>query len=113
MKILIADDDESIRRVIESILRMAGNETTTVDNGLKAWETIEASGGNFDLLITDTQMPKMGGGELVERVKTSYPKIKTIQIRGGVDPRADAFVSKPFGMSVLLEVIAAVTEKKQ
>ncbi len=66
-KILVVDDDASVREMLDDFLSGLGYEIVTAENGLKALELITE--GGFDMLITDLQMPEMDGYSLVMRVR--------------------------------------------
>ena len=63
-KILIADDDDSLRRVLEFQLQEAGYEVIAADNGRQALDFFSSE--HIDCLITDWRMPQMSGSELVQ-----------------------------------------------
>jgi two-component system NtrC family response regulator len=102
--VLLVDDDENLRRVLEYQLSQAGYDVTTraaADEALR-----ELGDRPFDLLITDILMPGMDGIELVERVRIRYPDVAVIVItaHGDVARAVRAmqlgaldFLEKPFG----------------
>lgn len=67
IKILIAEDEPYISRVLKLVLQKAGYEVTCVDNGKQAMEAYMNT--RPDILITDVKMPQMTGRELVERIR--------------------------------------------
>ncbi|HDS15808.1 MAG TPA: response regulator [Proteobacteria bacterium] len=68
MKIIIVDDFSTMRRIIKNILRQLGfNNVQEADDGATAWPKIQAE--NFDLVITDWNMPKMSGLELLKNIR--------------------------------------------
>jgi CheY-like chemotaxis protein len=74
MKILLADDDQSLRRVLQFKLKKHGHEVTAVDDGAKALERLSA--GQWDLLISDVKMPNVDGIELLEQSMRLQPGLK-------------------------------------
>lgn len=68
-QILICDDEVHILRATEFKLRRAGYDVVTAYDGQQAWELIQAR--RPDLLITDYQMPRLSGSELIKRVRSS------------------------------------------
>jgi CheY-like chemotaxis protein len=66
-KILIADDEPYISRVLKLVLQKAGYEVTCVDNGKQAMDAYMNM--RPDILVTDVKMPQMTGRELVERIR--------------------------------------------
>ncbi|MBN2706263.1 MAG: chemotaxis response regulator CheY [Deltaproteobacteria bacterium] len=68
MKIIIVDDFSTMRRIIKNILRQLGfNNVQEADDGATAWPKIQSE--NFDLVITDWNMPKMSGLELLKNIR--------------------------------------------
>ena len=70
-RILIVDDEESIREFLEIMLKKEGYEVSTAEDGLKAQELLKKK--TFDMIISDLQMPHVTGIELLKHVKESYP----------------------------------------
>jgi two-component system, NtrC family, response regulator PilR len=66
-KLLIADDERSMRELLDLVFRRAGYQVTVVSNGREALEAMQR--GSFDLLITDVKMPDMGGIELLRAAR--------------------------------------------
>ena len=69
-RILVADDDADVRQVNADVLRRFGYRTETAADGAAAWEALEAK--NYDLLITDKNLPKVSGVELVKKVRSAH-----------------------------------------
>jgi CheY-like chemotaxis protein len=68
-QILICDDEVHILRATEFKLRRAGYDVVTASDGQQAWEAVEAR--RPDLLITDYQMPRLTGAELIKRLRSN------------------------------------------
>ena len=60
-KVLIADDEDSMRTLVARAIAMDGHEIVTAHDGAEALEILTSSDGAFDLLLTDIQMPVMDG----------------------------------------------------
>lgn len=110
--ILLADDDDSLRRVLEFQLSDAGFRVLTAENGSKALELFTAN--EFDCVITDWRMPEMDGLELLERVNAIRADIPIIVITafGEVETAVSAmrrgafdFITKPFNREAILLTI--------
>src|SRR3990167_8319690 len=102
-KILVVDDDASIREFLEIMLKRENFEVKTADNGQKAQKIMEKE--QFDVVITDLQMPKMSGLELLKEIKTINPATTVLVITafGSTESAVDAmklgafdYISKPF-----------------
>lgn len=72
-RILVVDDEESIREFLDIMLRKEGYEVTTAEDGEKAVEVLKKK--TFDMVISDLQMPKMNGMELLKHVKNQNPDL--------------------------------------
>jgi chemotaxis protein histidine kinase CheA/ActR/RegA family two-component response regulator len=116
--ILVVDDSISIRRFVSSILENAGYKTTLANDGVDALEKLKA--GRFDLILTDLEMPRMHGYELIAEVKQNiaFRSIPIIILTGragekhsrkGMELGASAFLVKPFNEQELLEEINKAT----
>lgn len=76
IKILIVDDFATMRRILKNILKQLGfKNLVEADDGTTAWEVLEGQG--IDLIISDWNMPKMTGLELLKKVRES-DKFKTV-----------------------------------
>jgi CheY-like chemotaxis protein len=111
-RILVVDDEESIRDLCARVLTRAGYAVKTVPSGEDAVSTLAEA--TFDLLISDIRMPGMSGLEVLERAKTEYPDIKVVLITGfgppqilsrGQPPSADRILTKPFSPAELLTAV--------
>lgn len=120
IKILLADDDDGLRRVIQFKLKRNGYDVTAVSNGQDALEIIENN--DFDLLLTDLKMPGMSGLDLLEKVKTIKPQIEVIMMTayGEIANAVTAmklgafdFLTKPFEDAHLLLTIEKALKFKQ
>lgn len=70
-RILVVDDEESIREFLEIMLRKEGYDVVCAEDGAVAKDILQKK--NFDMVISDLQMPNVTGMELLEHVKSSYP----------------------------------------
>jgi DNA-binding NtrC family response regulator len=77
-KILIVDDEPTIRETLSLVLREENFQCELAENGAEGLNRVKEK--NFDLIITDLKMPEMGGLELMERAKTISPKTSVIII---------------------------------
>jgi diguanylate cyclase (GGDEF)-like protein len=78
--VLVVDDSALVRRMIGDYLRNAGYQVEEAEDGAAAIQRL--SGRDFDVVVTDLQMPKLGGFELMERVKTQGVVAEVIVLTG-------------------------------
>ncbi len=118
-RILVVDDEESIREFLEIMLKKEGYEVTIAEDGLKAKETLAKK--SFDMVISDMQMPNMTGIELLKHVKESYPDLVFMMITafGTTETAVDAmkmgaydYVTKPFKIDEVRMNIANALRSK-
>ena len=111
-KILIADDDDSLRRVLEFQLQEAGYSVLTAENGVAAFDVF--SNEQIDCLITDWRMPQMSGLELLRRTNALNSEIPVVVITafGDVETAVEAmrsgafdFITKPFNRESILQTV--------
>ena len=111
--VLIAEDDEAVRRVAERILGTAGYNVSSCAGGVEALELLDDPGGRFDLLLADVVMPGMRGDDLARRAVAMRPGLHVLFMSGYSDdaPPSDlgptagrvSFIDKPFDAGALLE----------
>lgn len=80
--VLIADDEEPVRRVASRLLARSGYAVREASDGAEALRMLAAAGGEVDLLVTDIIMPEMGGLELARRVAADFPSLPILLISG-------------------------------
>ncbi len=117
--ILVCEDEEGVRRLIEIILTTEGYRVTTTAAPRDALE-LAASGAPFDALVSDVIMPGMSGPDLAHRLKTLRPGLRTLFISGytaetvrgrGNLPLGSAFLEKPFDQASLLRALRALLDQ--
>ena len=79
-RIILAEDDDDMRRFLVKALEKAGHEVTSFAEGASAFEEIKQK--TFDLLLTDIVMPEMDGIELARRAADLDPSLKIMFITG-------------------------------
>lgn len=103
MRILLADDDRSLRRVLQFKLKKNGHEVTAVEDGQRALDRLRED--QWELLLSDIKMPKVDGIELLEYAKGLQPDLKVILITAhatiaqaveAVKLGAFDYITKPF-----------------
>lgn len=116
MRILIAEDEKTSRRILEKALSRAGHQVLAVEDGIKALASIQKEVP--EMLITDWMMPDLDGLELCRRVRAlnlpSYVYIilwtaltQKENIITGLDAGADDYITKPFDKTELLARVRA------
>ncbi len=76
-RILIAEDDEPVRRFVKRALEMDGHEVEAEADGAAALERVAQEQGAFDLLLSDIRMPLMDGIALALSVGRDYPACRS------------------------------------
>ena len=79
-KILVVDDEKVIRDITQAFLSLNGYDVNTAENGKEAFEKMLST--HYDVVITDVQMPLMGGIELLERISQLKADTVTILLTG-------------------------------
>ena len=111
-KILLAEDDNDMRRFLVKALQNAGFEVISYDNGLSAYQRLREE--PFQLLLTDIVMPEMDGIELARRAAELDPDIKIMFITGFAAvalhpasgaPKQAKVLSKPFHLRDLVDEV--------
>jgi CheY-like chemotaxis protein len=116
-RILVADDDEVIRYLISTILDDADFNVDAASDGQQAWESLLHE--HYDLLVTDNQMPRLAGIDLIERIRDAGRSLPVIvasgtfpveQVRNDPQLQIAAVLPKPFCTSELLNTVRHVLE---
>ena len=120
-RVLIAEDNEDIRDIVEAIFMARGDHVTLARDGEEAWKLYQEQKGELSVLLTDFGMPKMTGDELIRRVKQDNPNFPIVlytageeNIKRAKEAGADYVLEKPFENKVLAETVRkAIDDKKQ
>lgn len=108
--ILLAEDEEEVRRIARVCLERHGYRVLEALNGQDALRLVEETSGSVDLLITDVVMPEISGRQLAERLRARYGSLKVLfmsgynddaVVRHGILEGKDAFLQKPFTLHAL------------
>ncbi|MBU8934938.1 MAG: response regulator [candidate division Zixibacteria bacterium] len=103
ISILIVDDEEVLRSLLEKILSREGYQIKCAEDGVTALEILREE--PYDIVISDMQMPRMDGFELLRTIKSEFPNIGIIIMTGFGDSYtvkdalllgADEYITKPF-----------------
>jgi two-component system response regulator PilR (NtrC family) len=118
-RILIIDDDENIRKVLQTILEDEGYYIETAETAKKGIEKSEES--FFNLALIDIRLPDMEGIELLTKLRETKPKMRKIIVTGyptlqnavsAVNKGADGYVLKPFDVEKILATIKEQLQKQ-
>ncbi len=125
LRVLLADDNATNRRVVQLILDAKNFDLVEVENGQEAFDAVANS--HFDLVLMDMQMPVMDGLTATRRIRehekaNGLPRIPLIMLTANAMPEhvtasleagADAHLAKPFNVSQMLELSYNLTQKNQ
>jgi len=110
--ILLVDDEESVREVGARALTKFGYKVITASDGAEAISVFVAQGADVRLLLTDMQMPLVGGPVLILAIRSLKPDLPVIVMSGAgeerdekIEPLATAYLSKPFEAQTLLAAV--------
>jgi len=112
LKILVIDDDPSIRNMLAIVLKKSGFQVTCTESGKTSLEKLKKE--SFDLIISDIKMPDIDGIELLKKIKTISPEIPVIMITAFASANdaveamklgAEDYVTKPFSLDELKIII--------
>ncbi len=98
-RILLVEDEEPLRASLRMMLELDGHQVTEASNGAEALKLFTI--GDFDLVMTDFEMPVMEGNELAASIKLLAPSVPILMVtaseraRGDLDNPVDALLSKP------------------
>ena len=86
--VLLVEDDEQVRGVTRGVLERAGYTVLEARDGVEALRRAGEHPGRIDLLLTDLEMPRMGGAELSERLRRERPETRLLSMSGYTDNSA-------------------------
>ncbi len=121
LKVMIVDDSPSVRHITSKLIKNAGWEAILAKDGLEAYETLQASENLPDVVLTDVEMPRMDGYELLSSIRNheAFGQLPVIMITSrasekhqqkAVELGVSEYLTKPFDDSVLIEKIRQLTE---
>ena len=112
-KILITEDEHTLRSFVARALRLDGHETHEAGDGAEGLEMLGEN--SFDLLLSDIRMPVMDGIELAHQAHAKFPGLKILLMTGYADQRERAddlavkiidVVEKPFALPDIRKAVA-------
>ena len=114
-RILIAEDEEAIRKLVARALKQDGHDVTTANDGAEALDVLARERGTFELLLTDIRMPVMDGIALALAATRDHPALTILLMTGYADQRERAngldaivhdVVAKPFTLATIRAAVA-------
>jgi two-component system, cell cycle response regulator CpdR len=121
-RVLIVDDEESMRLLVARAIAMDGHEITTASDGAEALEILGGTDGSFDLILTDIQMPVMDGIALALSAARDFPQVTILLMTGYAEQRERAsglsaiahdVISKPFSVADIRTAVADALASRQ
>jgi PAS domain S-box-containing protein len=120
--VLVVEDDEPIRRLVVRSLTQAGFRVLESADGEQALKASREYAGEIDVVVTDIVMPRMGGTELVERLRAERPDVRVLftsgyaeeffSRRGELDPGVE-LLAKPYTPTALIERVSSKVEARR
>ena len=116
-RVLVVDDEETVRRVVSRMLEIMGYDATVVKSGDEAVRVMRSSQKPMDLVILDWSMPGMSGQECFKELRSLDPALRVLIASGHavegipeeiLEARGVGFVQKPFSLAALSQAIAQV-----
>ena len=107
-KLLIVEDDESVRTLAARALERDGHNVTVATDGAQGLDMIRQARGSYDLVVSDIRMPEMDGIEMATAAAREFPTMKIMLMTGYADQRERAeelngiildVVQKPFTLA--------------
>lgn len=120
MRILLVEDEESIRDAVRLNLELEGYEVVTSSNGRKALDLI--GGQHFDLLLLDVMLPEVDGFTIAEQVRLTNTEVPILMLTAKDTPQdrilglrkgADDYLTKPFNLEELLLRVSSLLRRSQ
>jgi CheY-like chemotaxis protein len=112
--VLLAEDEDAVRSSVRRILERSGFRVLEARDGVEALEIWEREHGRIDLVLSDVVMPRLGGRELLARIRASDPDARVL-LMSGYTSNTEAvsellatgatLIEKPFAIDVLLSRI--------
>jgi DNA-binding NtrC family response regulator len=119
--ILVVDDEADLRDLLVEEIQSLSYQTTQATNGVDAFEKL-SSGPKIDVVLTDINMPKMNGLDLLKKIRESKSNVPVIILTGYGDAEktivakklgAFEFLDKPYDRKLLLDAIKKAVESVQ
>ena len=115
--VLLIDDEELVITISELMLKELGYKVLKAHNGYEGLQLFEAHKTEIDLIISDLEMPKMNGNEVLKKLRKIDPEIKVLLSSGSltdadeqyiIDKGFDGFLQKPYNLDALCGKISEI-----
>jgi DNA-binding response OmpR family regulator len=113
-RILVIDDEPMLRGLVIRALKEAGYEVEEADDGLAGLNAVRTTTQPFDLVITDSRLPRLSGSELVKALRKLNPKLPIINLSGSYGQQTTSYrqfpsdvptLFKPFELRALVRLV--------
>jgi signal transduction histidine kinase/CheY-like chemotaxis protein len=120
--ILVVEDEAEVRELAREFLKLSGYTVLEAQNGVEALDVVARHSGPLHLVVSDMVMPRMGGAELAEKLRSIRPGVKVVLMSGYTDYSSGtpgpglnqaAMLPKPFSQSSLVEAVREALEGKR
>lgn len=120
--VLIVEDEEMVRVMMQRMMRSAGYDVLAVDNGDEALLLLNHHDQRIDLLLTDVVLPRISGPELVEQVSLMHPGLAVLYMSGHTDNPALLesvrsaelrLIMKPFSGAELTRIVRLALDERR
>jgi CheY-like chemotaxis protein len=115
--ILLIDDEEMVINISEMMLKKLGYKVLKAHSGFEGLQLFEENKSKIDLIISDLEMPKMNGKEVMDKLREIDPQIKVMLSSGALTDTDEqdvmnkgfnGFIKKPYNMNTLCEKMAEI-----
>ena len=112
--ILVVDDEQPIRKLLEILLQRAGHEVLLASNGLEAVALFRSYADHISVVVSDLTMPVMNGHQAIRSIREGRPNAKIICMTGYTNedmPEGVVLISKPFKPAEILSSIESLLKQ--
>ena len=118
--VLLAEDDEGLRRLVVQVLRRNGYQVLESDSAERALSVFEGFDGEIDLLVSDVVMGELSGPDLAEQLQRASSTLRVLMVSGTADEtvlanlrtKSGAFLAKPFKPSQLVDAVHELLSRR-
>jgi DNA-binding NtrC family response regulator len=113
-RVMVVDDDPTIRNIIAQVLKLEGYDVQAASNGAEAFDLVLADSRPIDVLVTDLMMPLITGEELIQRTREVHPEIRVICLSASFTEAwldlSVLFLPKPFTLRAIVSLVRSALE---